>query len=275
MNGFTGSLKNKRYRVNNLGNSSSEKYKQEWEAVGQERVFRFWKELSSLERRELLTQLGSLDIKECQKAVRDFTSIKTTDYQKANPPSFVDGTRPEDPGLSSFKDCGEEQFSLNKVAAFMVAGGQGTRLGHSGPKGTLKGTPISGKSLFQHFSESLTYFNQRFGFFPFWLIMTSPANHNETVRFFEENNNFGIPKGKVRIFPQDVMPVFDKNGTLLLEEKHRIATSPNGHGGAIGALQKSGVLKLLEDEGVEHISYFQVDNPLVYCMDPVLLAYMF
>ncbi len=103
--------------------------------------------------------------------------------------------------------------------------------------------------------------------------MTSPANHAATQDFFAKSNFFGLEPARVHFFPQGTMPAVDFNGKILLEAPGRIALSPDGHGGALRALVRSGAVDALRAQDVEVLSYFQVDNPLVRCVDPEFIGF--
>ncbi len=104
--------------------------------------------------------------------------------------------------------------------------------------------------------------------------MTSPATHDETVEFFAKNDRFGLPAKDLRIFCQGTMPAVDAaTGRVLLAEPGRIAVSPDGHGGTLAALVGSGALNDIEQRGIGHLFYFQVDNPLVDVCGPEFLGY--
>ena len=105
-----------------------------------------------------------------------------------------------------------------------------------------------------------------------WYIMTNPGNHEQTLAFFNEHARFGLPADGVIVFSQEMLPVFAFDGRLLLEDKHRLARAPDGHGGALKALVASGALADMQSRGVEIISYFQVDNPLVKPFDPLFIG---
>jgi len=133
--------------------------------------------------------------------------------------------------------------------------------------------PVSGKTLFQIHAEKVLALSRRFGKPMPLLIMTSSVTHEETVAFFSENGNFGLAPDAVTFFQQGAMPALDlASGRLLLEAKDRIFLGPNGHGGTITGLADQGLLKRLADQGIETISYFQVDNPLVKLADFAFLG---
>jgi UDP-N-acetylglucosamine/UDP-N-acetylgalactosamine diphosphorylase len=168
---------------------------------------------------------------------------------------------------------GEAALSAGQVAVVLVAGGQGTRLGFDGPKGTYSIGPVSGKSLFQIHVEKVLALNRRYETSVPLYIMTSPENDDATRAFFEERRFFGLEPAQVRFFPQGTMPAVEKDtGRLLLTAPGQLALSPNGHGGTLQALADQGHLTDLERRGIKYLFYFQVDNPLVKVADPAYLG---
>jgi UDP-N-acetylglucosamine/UDP-N-acetylgalactosamine diphosphorylase len=155
----------------------------------------------------------------------------------------------------------------------VVAGGQGTRLGYDGPKGTYPVTPLKNKTLFQVFAEKILAAGLRYGKPIHWFIMTSHANHAATEKFFRDNNHFGLAPSRVHLFRQGRMPAVTPDGKILLETKSTIAMSPDGHGGSLRALARSGALDLMAREGIDTLSYFQVDNPLIRVIDPAFIGW--
>jgi len=168
---------------------------------------------------------------------------------------------------------GEAMLVAGRVAAFTVAGGQGTRLGWQGPKGTFPASPVTGKPLFRIFAEQILAAQRTWGRTIRWYIMTSEVNDAQTRSFFLDNRCFGLDRRQIMMFPQGMMPAFDAaRGRVLLESPGVLAMSPDGHGGSYRALLRSGALDQMEGRGVEAISYFQVDNPLAPVLDPVFLG---
>jgi UDP-N-acetylglucosamine/UDP-N-acetylgalactosamine diphosphorylase len=170
------------------------------------------------------------------------------------------------------KRRGEQLLREGKVAGFLVAGGQGTRLGYDGPKGEYPVTPIKDKPLFQVFAEQLKAWGETSGKPVPWYVMTSALNDGPTREFFEKHHFFGLDRQNVMFFEQEMMPAFSFDGKLLFASDDSLALSPGGHGGSLRALAKSGALDDMKTRGVEHISYFQVDNPLVHAIDPLFLG---
>ena len=168
---------------------------------------------------------------------------------------------------------GHEAIARGQVAALLVAGGQGSRLGFDKPKGMLPIGPVSNKTLFQIHAEKVFALGRRYGRPVPLLIMTSPATHADTTQYFEENRYFGLDPDDVFFFEQGTMPAVEiDTGKLLLEPPGVLFTSPNGHGGTLTALSESGVLEEIVRRGVRHVFYFQVDNPLVKVGDPAFLG---
>jgi len=246
------------------------------EALGQGHVLAFWPRLDDEQRCQLLADLDLLDLAEACALVRDHLdstpeAAAWADLEPAAP-------LPCRPGLDQvgrYADAvrlGREWIAGGKVAALTVAGGQGTRLGFDGPKGMFPISPVRHKTLFQLFAESIQAVARRYGSIVPWYIMTSRDNDDATRAFFAEKGYFGLSAEDVFFFQQGVMPAFDPQGRLLLAEPHRLSLSPDGHGGTLLALRRSGALDDMARRGVEYISYFQVDNPLVMVLDPLFIG---
>jgi UDP-N-acetylglucosamine/UDP-N-acetylgalactosamine diphosphorylase len=160
------------------------------------------------------------------------------------------------------------------VAVLLVAGGQGSRLGFEHPKGMFPIGPVSNKTLFQIHAEKVLALARRYGKPVPFLVMTSTATDAETKTFFQQHQSFGLPAKDVTFFTQGTMPALDlATGKLLMDRSDHLFTSPNGHGGTLTALADSGLLDRLRRQGIRHIFYFQVDNPLVKVADPFFLGH--
>lgn len=168
--------------------------------------------------------------------------------------------------------AGEALLREGRVATLLVAGGLGTRLGWNAPKGTFAIGPVTDRTLFQHFAELHTALERRHGAKIPWAVQTSAANHEATQDFFEENRWFGRDPADIRLFPQGDLPAFDLEGRIVLDAAGSPVVQPDGHGGVFPALHRHGVLDWLSARGVEHVFYFQVDNPLVPLCDPAFLG---
>jgi UDP-N-acetylglucosamine/UDP-N-acetylgalactosamine diphosphorylase len=250
--------------------------RRKWESAGQGQVFRFFDSLDAAGQQRLGTQLESLDPKHLNELANAYVKQKpAVSIPKDIHPvkTFPHEAGPGQETLyADARKRGEELLRAGQVAAFLVAGGQGTRLGYDGPKGEFPVTPIRRKPLFQVFAEQLQAYSRDYGKTVAWYIMTSDANDRQTRAFFQQNNHFGLNPQDVFIFQQGMMPAFAPDGRLLLGERDSLALSPDGHGGSLRALERSGALADMRQRGVEHLSYFQVDNPLVHVIDPLFLG---
>lgn len=243
----------------------------------QEHLLSFWNEIDDSGKKQLAGQLNDINwnqladlIKTCvlnKPEVEVPDDLVPAPYFPLNPPDELYKKL-----YSKAVAKGVELIASGKVSALTVAGGQGTRLGFDGPKGTFPITPVKNKTLFQYFAESIQRANEKYSTDITWYIMTSVLNNKPTVDFFTENNFFGLKEDKVVFFVQGTMPAVGTDGKLLLVGKDSLALSPDGHGGTLLALRKSGALDRMKSEGVEHISYFQVDNPLVSVVNPLFIG---
>ena len=247
------------------------------ELHGQSHLLRFYEELTQAERTTLLEQIATIDLDRLGELIGQYV-LRTPQVSPGGnvEPAPIVAAKPADKAaaaeLSKARKRGERLIAKGKVAAFVVAGGQGTRLGYEGPKGCLEATPVAHKPLFQVFAEQILAASRRWGAAIPWYVMTSLANDVATRAFFRQHNYFGLAPEDVVFLVQGTMPAIDFAGKVLLAEKGRLSLSPDGHGGSLLALRASGALEDMARRGVELISYFQVDNPLVRCIDPVFLG---
>jgi UDP-N-acetylglucosamine/UDP-N-acetylgalactosamine diphosphorylase len=240
--------------------------------IGQSHLLRFWAELDEAQRGILLDDLDQVDLARCQPLIESHVKQRPAVHiprEIEPPPALPARAGPNEQALYERATArGAAALRAGRVAAFTVAGGQGTRLGFDGPKGAFPVSPIRNATLFQLFAEYLLGVKRRYGQQPRWYIMTSLTNHEETTAFFAEHDHFGLGADGVMFFQQRVMPAFMPDGRIALADKHRVALSPDGHGGSLRALRESGALADMAARGIEAISYFQVDNPLVKVVDP-------
>ncbi|WP_176014207.1 UDPGP type 1 family protein [Victivallis sp. Marseille-Q1083] len=244
---------------------------------GQTQLLRFFNQLNAMEQAHLAAQIQALDLPELDRLIREYVLQRKpiTIPEDLKPAEFFP-LHPVDADQAAWYERararGEALLKEGKVSALTVAGGQGTRLGFDGPKGTYPIAPLSHKTLFQYFAESLLRAGEKYGHPLTWYIMTSVINNQATQEFFEKHDYFGMEPKRVVFFIQGTMPAVGYDGKLLLGAKDSLSLSPDGHGGTLLALRKSGCLDRMKAERVEYLSYFQVDNPLVSVVNPLLLG---
>ncbi len=245
-------------------------------ARGQEHVLTWWPELDDDSRSTLLDEIESIPwstidpLLESHVRNRPAQEVPTPLEPASAHRVAAHAQRPAE--YQSAERLGRTLIREGKLAAFTVAGGQGTRLGVDGPKGTVEVTPVKKKTLFQLFAETILASRERDDVVIPWYIMTNTSNHRQTVRFFETHAYFGLPQTDVMFFSQEMLPSFSFCGKLLMPQRHRLAWSPDGHGGALKSLNAGGALSDMRERGIEIISYFQVDNPLVQPFDALFIG---
>jgi len=247
-------------------------------AHGQQHLLAFWDSLAEHERQSLAAELCQIDFalmeQLCQQRDSAGEEVRKLADRAASPPSFRLGHGGEGIAPQGAVRRGIEALRDGQIGAVLVAGGQGTRLGFDHPKGMFPIGPVSNKTLFQIHVEKIIATSRRYGVPVPLYLMTSPATHDETVAFFARHQRFGLPDGDLRVFCQAAMPAVDaESGRILLDRPGHIALSPDGHGGTLAALNRSGALGHARDRGIRDFFYFQVDNPLVDVCGPEFLGY--
>ncbi len=263
--------------------------KERYLKAGQEHVFAFYDSLDTQEKAALYEQLSSFDPEHINKITdRALHPPKTRDASKERTlqplpdsvrASILD-SRSED--IERWYQTGLDLIAENKVAVILMAGGQGTRLGSSDPKGCFNIGLPSEKSLFQIQAERIRKLqrlaHRKAGHgskkvvIP-WYIMTSGPTRERTEDYLEGHNYFGLDKANIIIFEQGVLPCISNEGKILLESKGRVAVAPDGNGGIYAALVASKVMNDMRERGIQHIHAYCVDNCLVKVADPVFIGF--
>jgi len=243
----------------------------------QEHLLNFYDTLSSSRKQALLEQIEGLDFENIPFWLENYVKNPSPAQVSADlAPAKAYPAVPDDIELQGkyqqARKLGTQIIKAGKVAAFVVAGGQGTRLGFDGPKGNLPISTVKGKTLFRIFAETIRAASAKYDTALAWYIMTSPQNHDQTVEIFKNNDYYGLSESDVFIFQQETLPNFSLDGKILLADEATIAASPDGHGGSLKALYCSGAIADMKKRRVEYISYFQVDNALINIFDPLFIG---
>ncbi len=254
--------------------SDLKRLQQRLEQHGQEHLLTFYEDLTPTQQEALIRQLESLNLVYLSELISSHFRSKPdlSLPESLEPPPYFSVSEAEPGHYVKARELGKSLIRQGQIAAFTVAGGQGTRLGWDDPKGTYPATPLSNKPLFQLFAEQLQKTGELYNTTVPWYIMTSQTNHGVTQDFFDAHDYFGLKRENVMLFPQGMLPSISFDGHLLLSEKHALALNPDGHGGSLAALEASGALADMERRGVTQISYFQVDNPNVHTVDPLFIG---
>jgi UDP-N-acetylglucosamine/UDP-N-acetylgalactosamine diphosphorylase len=171
-----------------------------------------------------------------------------------------------------YQDIGIKAIQEGKVAAVLLAGGQGTRLGCEGPKGTVNVGLTNDLYIFELLFKNTMEVTEKADVWVPFFIMTSVTNNNQTIAFLKEHNYFGYPEEYITFYVQDMTPSVDYNGKLLMETPDQLSFSPNGNGGWFSSMVKAGLLNDLHQRGIEWINVFAVDNILQKIANPVFIG---
>ena len=237
----------------------------------QEHLLNFYDKLSDNDKKELINQILEIDFDLINNLYKNINNIQNSN-DVIDPIAYTDKEKLTKEQLATYRKIGEEIIKEKKYAVVTMAGGQGTRLGHNGPKGTFVLKLNPDKSLFEIFCDKLKRIKQQYNVTIPWYLMTSKENNSATVEFFEKNNYFDYPKDAVKFFIQGEIPMIDKNGKVILTEKGLIKQAANGHGGIFEALFKNEIVQDMKAHGVEWVFIGPVDNPLVQMTDEVALG---
>jgi UDP-N-acetylglucosamine/UDP-N-acetylgalactosamine diphosphorylase len=234
---------------------------------GQEHLLSFWEKLDGPERELLARQIEAIDfglVRRLFDGRNQQGNVRELAARAEQPPAFRLDAAENPFSPEQARRSAKEALAAGQLGAILVAGGQGTRLGFDHPKGMFPIGPVSNKTLFQIHVEKIVAAARRYGVRIPLYLMTSAATHDETIEFFAAHGRFGLPEEDLFVFCQGTMPAVDaESGRVLLESPGRIATSPDGHGGMLAAMLRSGAIDDIERRGIRHLFYFQVDNPLV------------
>jgi len=235
---------------------------------GQEQVLKYYDQLDEAKKQELLDQIEATDmtLMEAVHHQEELTKRGVISPLAAMELSDIEANK------ASFYKTGIEAIKAGKVAAMLLAGGMGTRLGSDNPKGMYNVGITKELYIFECLINNLLDVVRDADAWIHLFVMTSDKNHESTTTFLKEKNYFGYNPAYIHFFKQEMAAATDYNGKILLEEKHRLSSSPNGNGGWFISLQKNGLLDVVHQEGIEWFNVFAVDNVLQRIADPVFVG---
>ena len=246
-----------------------EEAKEKLQKYGQEHVLKYYSELSDSEKQELLAQVEDTDFA----VLANCKNLGHADARGEFAPLAALQVSEIEKRKDEFTKLGVETIKAGKVAAVLLAGGMGTRLGSDNPKGMYDIGITKPVYIFQRIIENLLdTVKQADGTYIRLFIMTSEKNNDATVNFLKEKNFFGYPEDKITFFKQEMAPASDYDGKVYMESKARISTSPNGNAGWYSSLLKAGLRDVIVKEGIEWIDIFAVDNVLQRIADPCFVG---
>lgn len=235
---------------------------------GQSQLLDYYDELSESEKKQLLTEIEYTNFN----IVKSIGNKASGKLGKITPPANTVTLQEAARRRIQFEAVGLNMLSEGKVGAVLLAGGQGSRLGFDGPKGTFNIGVTRELSIFEQLMNNMSDVIGVTGrAFPLF-IMTSTVNDKATREFFEAHNYFGYPRDEIHFYIQDAAPACDYNGKVFLDGKGHISLTPNGNGGWYSSLVNNGLGRILERDNVEWLNVFGVDNVLQRICDPVFIG---
>ena len=249
-----------------------EEIKKKLKKYNQEHLLQKYEEMNDEQKSELINQIENIDFELMKKLYKKTQESVDLEKVSIEPIEHVDKSKLTATEREMYEKKGVEAIKYNKLAVVTMAGGQGTRLGHKGPKGTFIFDPDKKKSIFEALCDTLKEAVKKYDTVIPWYLMTSRENNDATVKFFEKNNYFGYPKEAIKFFKQDELPMLGLNGKILMEENGLVKQAANGHGGTLHSMEKNGVIEEMKNNGIEWVFINGVDNVLVKPVDPLLMG---
>lgn len=238
----------------------------------QEHLLEHYEKLDETHKKELINQINNIDFPLIESLYKSTKKEEKNNEDKIEPIEYLDKFKLNDK-YKYYENIGKQAIKDGKLAAVTMAGGQGTRLGHDGPKGTYDIGLESHKSLFELLCDSLKEEGKKYGVTIPWFIMTSKENNESTIEFFNKNKYFGYEKDKnLFFFIQGELPMIDTEGKILINEDGLIKLAADGHGGIYESLVRSKMTEQMKHMGIDWVFIGGVDNCLVKMVDPVLMG---
>ncbi len=239
----------------------------------QEHLLEYMKYLNKEEQEKLEKQILNIDFEQLKELYERTKQNQDLESKIIEHIKYTDKERLSKERKEELEKIGSKIITSEKYAVITMAGGQGTRLGHTGPKGTYILNTINGpKYIFEIIIDTLKRAQKEYGVTIPWYIMTSRENNDETIAFFEEKNYFGYDKSKVKFFKQGELPLLDTSGKVILDKDKKIKEAADGNGGIYEAIAKNGVLDDLKNRKIEWIFVSGIDNILSNFVDPILIG---
>lgn len=239
---------------------------QRLESYGQTHLLQYYDTLSPEQQAALLQQIADMDFSVLERSMQEETPRGKLEPLGACTISEITEKQTE------YRKIGLDAIRSGSVGAVLLAGGQGSRLGCSGPKGVFQIGVNNDLTIFECLFRNLMEVTEEAGVPIPLFIMTSEVNDAETKAFLKEKQFFSYPKESVYFFVQEMAPVVDADGKILLETKSRMAVSPNGNGGWFSSMQRAGLLNVLEQKHITWLNVFAVDNVLQRMADPCFIG---
>ena len=241
----------------------------------QEHLLYFYSELSDSEKEILLNQILNIDFEEILNLYKNSMSNEKLDISTVSPLPHFEKELFSSEEILEYTKVGEDIIKSGAFAVVTMSGGQGSRLGYKGPKGTYElrfKNLHEKKSLFQIMCEDIKRANEKYNVTIPWYIMTSQDNDEATKNYFESHNFFNYPKDKIKFFTQGKLPIINLEGKLILQEPYLIKDGSNGNGNVFKSIQNHNIIENLENQNIKWIFFGGIDNVLLQNVDPFFIG---
>lgn len=242
----------------------------------QEYIIKILEKMDLENRENLVNQILNINFKEVNNLYNELKNGYKENINSIEPIKYVEKNKLTLEEKNEYNNIGSEVIKNNKVAVITMAGGQGTRLGHKGPKGTymLDLKDVLGKevSIFEVLAQNFIKAKSEYNVDINWYIMTSNENKKDTIKFFQDNHYFNLDKKNIVFFVQNDIPVIDEEGKVIIGKDYLIKTASNGNGGIYEVLKEQQILKDMKTRGIEWVFVSGVDNILVNPIDPIFIG---
>ena len=239
----------------------------------QEHLINFINELTETQKSNLLNQILNIDFDELLKLYDSFNNSDPNPTDEIEPLKYTDKASLTHKKIKQYYNSGIKAIKSGKIGVITLAGGQGSRLGFKGPKGTFCLELEPKISLFEILCNYIKYYSNNYKINIPWYIMTSTSNYFDTINFFEQNNFFNYNRNNIHFFTQENMPIIDINGKLVLSEIYKVHFASNGNGNVFRALKKANLITNMENRKLQWLFIGGVDNVLLNPLDPVFIGY--
>ena len=221
---------------------------------------------------EFVSEVLKINFEELNKLYDKAIKNEKVKNSKIEPIPYIEKDKLSEERKEYYKKIGENIIRNNEYAVVTMAGGQGSRLGHDGPKGTFDFGLENHKSIFEVLCDRLKEAYKKYNVYIPWYIMTSRQNNEDTINFFEKNNYFGYSKENIYFFKQGELPVLNDQGKLMLNKEGNINTAADGHGGIFVSMEKEKVTENMKQRGIKWVFIGPVDNVLIKMVDPIFIG---
>lgn len=238
----------------------------------QEHLLNFYDELTEDEKKILISQINSTDFNKVNNYYNESVTATNISSDRISPIPYIEKDKLSSEEISNYTKIGEDSIKNGELAIITLAGGQGTRLGYKGPKGTYEIEVPPKKSLFEFACDNLKEVQNKYNISLYWYIMTSPSNDFATRQYFEEHNYFDYPKEKIKFFVQNTFPIIDTNAKIILETPYSIKTGSNGNGDVFKSFASNGLIGDFDKNNIKWIFIGGIDNILLKLADTLFLG---